>query len=169
MKNAMEGQMSIFDYGKPKEADFSTVPTYESPCEKCDVAFGSLTCFLRRGYIRDNLGKWCRDSAGNILISNHKDCDYEPRDLNLQCFESERDGNRVIDGKCPYYPQYDGINHCADCREYDWFYEQVKELEDMGYKLTEALQIVRDTWGIKSAYKYPVRSEEEVRGETNDT
>ena len=149
--------------------NFMNKPIYEHPCDNCDVAFGSLTCFLRRGYIRDNYtGKWCRDENGNILISNHKECEYEPRDLNLQCFESERDGARVIQGKCPYFSEYDGINHCLECREYAWFDNQVEELQEMGYKLTEALQIVRDTWGIKSAYTYPVRSEEEVRGDTNE-
>lgn len=145
---------------------FMNKPTYKHPCDTCDVAFGSLTCFLRMGYIRDNhTGKWCRDADGNILISRNKECDYEPRNLNHQCFESERDGNRIIEGKCPYFDEYDGINHCADCREYKWFWSQIDELKQKGYKLTEALQIVRDTWNIKSAYTYPVRSEEEVRKE----
>jgi hypothetical protein len=175
----MEGQLSIFDYAIPEEPkkdgleeettkDYSVKPTYEHPCDTCDIAFGSKECFLRRGYMWNEYDRgWLRDHYGKHLRigKDKRECKYEPRNLNHQCFESERDGNRIIEGKCPYFDEYDGINHCADCPEYAWFWNQIDELKQKGYKLTEALQIVRDTWNIKSAYTYPVRSEEEVRKE----
>ena len=179
----MDGQLSIFDYAEPKteppsevlqeegSKDYSVKPAYKHPCHSCDIAFGSKECFLRRGYMWNPYERgWLRDHFGNQLRvgEDKRECKYEPRNLNLQCFESERDGARVIQGKCPYFDEYDGINHCIECREYEWFWSQIDELEQQGYKLTEALQIVRDTWGIKSAYKYPVRSEEEIRGDTHE-
>lgn len=189
MTDSLEGQFSIFDYAEPKEEpeptepqvegsrDYSIKPTYKHPCDSCDIAFGSKVCFLRRGYMWNHYdGGWLRDHFGNQLRvgEDKRECKYEPRNLNHQCFESERDGARIIEGKCPYFPPYDGINHCKECREYEWFWTQIKELEAEGYKLTEALQIVCDTWGIKSAYTYPVRSKEEIEearadGRTNDT
>lgn len=51
---------------------------YRDECNSfCDVEWCSLTCFFRRGYIRDKNGKWLRDEKGNILRSNNRQCDWE--------------------------------------------------------------------------------------------
>lgn len=45
---------------KPKERD----------CDKCDIEFGSITCFERRGYVYDRAHReWIRDESGNQLRS----------------------------------------------------------------------------------------------------
>ena len=73
----MDEQMSIFDYGvtetEQKQDDY--------PCPSCDVAFGSLECFRRRGYFWDKHDrKWLRDRYGNLLRSGKRDCNYEHKD-----------------------------------------------------------------------------------------
>lgn len=163
----MEGQMDIFDFIDTPEEGLPT-PSYKHPCDSCDIAFGSKVCFLRRGYFWDNYNhSFLRDHFGKLMRSSKgKECDYEPRDLNLQCFESWKVGiNGIKFGECPYFPAYDGINHCTECREYSWFWTQIKELEEEGYKLTEAIAIIDERWGIRSAYEYDVRSYEEVKNE----
>ena len=50
------------------------------PCmRQCDVAWGSLKCFLKRGYMRYD-GRWCRNDKGEILISVNKECDWVPKE-----------------------------------------------------------------------------------------
>ena len=51
-------------------------------CERyCDVEWCSLSCFFKRGYIRDpKTQKWARDENGKILISKTKECDWVPKD-----------------------------------------------------------------------------------------
>ena len=55
-------------------------PTLKTPCFRhCDVEWCSLSCFLKRGYIRHD-GKWVRNEKGEILIANSKECDWTPRE-----------------------------------------------------------------------------------------
>lgn len=50
-----------------------------TPCNKiCDVEYGSLTCFERRGQMFDRVRReWCRDSSGEIMKRDNRECDYE--------------------------------------------------------------------------------------------
>lgn len=77
-KYACDDQMSLFDYD-PSE----TYPVREPCGRRCPVAWCSLKCFLRRGYVEDRSAdsrhRWARDDKGNILISNNKDCDWVPK------------------------------------------------------------------------------------------
>jgi hypothetical protein len=72
-----DGQISLFDLNEePKK-------TKRIPCfRECDVEWCSLTCFLRRGYIRHE-GKWVRNDKGEILIANNKECDWTPKTNNI--------------------------------------------------------------------------------------
>lgn len=54
--------------------------TWRTPCYRfCDCECWSLRCFLKRGYIRHD-GQWVRNSNGEIMIANTKDCDWNPKD-----------------------------------------------------------------------------------------
>lgn len=54
-------------------------PSLKCPCMRmCDVEWCSLSCFLRRGYMRHD-GKWLRNDKGEILKSNKKECDWTPK------------------------------------------------------------------------------------------
>ena len=67
-------QISIWDLlDEPKKE------LRESCGRYCEVEWGSLNCFFKRGYIRDpSTQKWARDENGNCLISQNKDCDWVP-------------------------------------------------------------------------------------------
>lgn len=153
----MDGQMSIFDY-QPQMQEPEEKPYW--PCDLCDVVFGSRECFDRRGYIWDEHSHaWLRDRFGkHIRVGMDKrECKYEPRKLNLQCFTSEstHGGAGVRFGKCPYFPDpdyRDTVNHCPECPEYIWFWQQVQEERDKGAGISEALAIIHKRWGIKSVY-----------------
>jgi hypothetical protein len=89
----MDGQMSIFDY-QPQMQEPEEKPYW--PCDLCDVVFGSRECFDRRGYIWNEYSHtWLRDRFGkHIRVGMDKrECKYEPRKLNLQCFTSESTHN----------------------------------------------------------------------------
>ncbi len=69
-----EGQLSLFDL--PTEPP----QPIRCPCGKrCEVEWGSLSCFLKRGYIRNN-GKWVRNDKGEVLRLKNRECDWEPRE-----------------------------------------------------------------------------------------
>ena len=67
-----DGQISLFD--------LPTEPTkpIQIPCNReCEYEWGSLECFLKRGYIRHD-GKWVRNSDGEPLRLKNKECDWMP-------------------------------------------------------------------------------------------
>lgn len=52
---------------------------WQEPCHMyCDCAWGSLICFLKRGYMRHD-GKWLRDDNNNIMIARQKECEWVPK------------------------------------------------------------------------------------------
>lgn len=52
---------------------------WRKPCYGfCDCEWGSLRCFLKRGYIRHD-GKWVRREDGSIMIANHPECEWTPK------------------------------------------------------------------------------------------
>ena len=58
---------------------------WREPCNMyCDCAWGSLKCFLKRGYMRHK-DKWLRDDNNNIMIANKKECEWIPRENNNEC------------------------------------------------------------------------------------
>lgn len=94
----LDGFSYVYEYDKPyvgmwdKEiaqhgiiVDYNIIrggmnPTLKTPCFRhCDVEWCSLSCFLKRGYIRHD-GKWVRNDKGEILISKTKECDWTPRE-----------------------------------------------------------------------------------------
>ena len=82
-------QISIWDILEEKKSDMEL----REPCGRyCEVAWCSLNCYFKRGYIRDpSTQKWARDENGNILISNNKECDWTPDD-ELPCEEEKSQG-----------------------------------------------------------------------------
>lgn len=65
-------QISIFDLLEEKPI--------QEPCgRRCDCKCFSLTCFLKRGYIRHD-GKWVRHEDGTVMIAENKECDWIPID-----------------------------------------------------------------------------------------
>ena len=92
----MDEQMSIFDYGvaesEQKQDDY--------PCPSCDVAFGSLECFRRRGYFWNKYDrKWLRDRYGNLLRigEDKRECKYEHQEE-----EEEEEEHYCMDCKYSY-------------------------------------------------------------------
>lgn len=64
----MSDQLSLFDDYAPLR-----IPCYRH----CVSEWCSLNCFLKRGYTRYK-NQWVRDRYGNIIISEHKECDWTP-------------------------------------------------------------------------------------------
>lgn len=78
----IDGQMDIFD--------FIRLDPIREPCNRrCPVEWGSLKCFLLRGYMRYD-GKWARNEHGDILITKSKECDWIPK--GHTCSECEHFG-----------------------------------------------------------------------------
>lgn len=153
----MDGQMNIFDYIPKPE------PTKEEeffPCEICDIIYGSKECFLRMGYMwNDYDHKWLRDKNGEFLRIglDKRDCKYEPRNLNLQCFSSEKVGiNGIRTGRCYHTEPI----RCEECPEFVWMWAQIDELRADGYKLNVAMEMIKRRWGIPSAYADVLEREE---------
>ena len=71
-----DGQMSWNDYQAPEK-----IYPVRHPCRRrCPVEWCSLKCFLMRGYVRDpQTQKWARNDKGEIIITNDKLCDWEPK------------------------------------------------------------------------------------------
>lgn len=62
---------------------------WQMPCNMyCSCAWGSLICFLKRGYMRHD-GKWLRDDNKKIMISRQKECEWIPKE--------NEDGNKQED------------------------------------------------------------------------
>ena len=72
------------DWSMVKEAE-NAEPS-RSPCGKrCACEWGSLSCFYKRGYIRDTTTqKWVRDENGVCLRSATRECDWEPEEEGLE-------------------------------------------------------------------------------------
>lgn len=68
----MKGQMSIFDILPEKQINKKNECLGE-PCMYCDVEWGSIICFMRRGYIWDRVNRFAKDDNGKPLrISREK-------------------------------------------------------------------------------------------------
>ena len=59
----MDGQMSIFDIMPPRKINEHN-EGLRGPCMYCDVEWGSITCFIRRGYIWDRVNRFAKDENG---------------------------------------------------------------------------------------------------------
>lgn len=61
----MEEQMSIFDIPEKKINEKNEC--LGEPCMYCDVEWGSIICFQRRGYIRDRVNRFAKGEDGKYL------------------------------------------------------------------------------------------------------
>lgn len=148
----MDGQMSIFDFKVEEPQEIEDHKEY--PCDCCDVAFGSMECFLRKGYIWDKYsGGWLRDHFGKQMRigMDKRECKYEPKSHNFQCFETVRDGNRIITGKCPYHSSPTSED-CYECDEHTIYWNAIERYKSKGHSITEAIKLTDISFGIKSAY-----------------
>ncbi len=62
----MNGQMSIFDILPAKQVNEKNKGLGE-PCVYCDTIWGSLNCFLKRGYMWDRANGFAKGSDGRPL------------------------------------------------------------------------------------------------------
>lgn len=70
---------AILDFRMNRGGDLKNM-AWRSPCYRfCDCECWSLLCFLKRGYIRHD-GLWVRNSKGEIMVANNKECDWTPKD-----------------------------------------------------------------------------------------
>lgn len=62
----MDGQISIFDILSMRKVNKKNECLGE-PCMYCDTVWGSLNCFLKRGYIWDKVNRFMKDDNGKCL------------------------------------------------------------------------------------------------------
>ncbi len=62
----MTGQISLFDFFPQKEINSKNKGLGE-PCIYCDVEWCSLVCFLRRGYMWDEVNRFTKGNNGKSL------------------------------------------------------------------------------------------------------
>jgi hypothetical protein len=62
----IDGQIGLFDVKPVNEKN----ECLGEPCAHCDVEWCSVKCFIRRGYIRDMLYGFTKDSEGKPLRRN---------------------------------------------------------------------------------------------------
>lgn len=62
----MDGQMSIFDMLPEKKINERNECLGE-PCMYCDVEWGSIRCFIKRGYIWDRVNRFAKGNDGKPL------------------------------------------------------------------------------------------------------
>lgn len=153
----MDGQMNIFDFiPNPEEH-----PVREPCGRRCDVAWCSLTCFLRRGYIVDkSTGKWARRADGKILRTKNRECDWKTAgEIDFSCFSSWKNPankNGIILGKCPK----DGKpkmtqpkKRCDECEAHIRFYKMAEAHRALnGGTWSEAIQHTKERLGIENYY-----------------
>ena len=168
----MTGQMSIYDFLPNPEEEH---PLRE-PCHRhCDVAWCSLTCFLRRGYIVDkSTGKWARRADGKILRTKNRECDWKTAgEIDFSCFSSWKNPenkNGIILGKCPKDEkgrnrQFQPKKKCEECEAHIRFYRMAEADRALnGGTWFEAIQRTKAHLEIENYY-LPV-PKEKTEGET---
>ncbi len=62
----MTGQLSLFEFFPQKEIN-SKNKSLGEPCMYCDVEWCSLVCFLRRGYMWDEVNRFIKGDNGKPL------------------------------------------------------------------------------------------------------
>lgn len=62
----MNGQMSIFDILPAKQMNEKNKGLGE-PCMYCNTVWGSLNCFLKRGYMWDKVNRFEKGNDGKPL------------------------------------------------------------------------------------------------------
>lgn len=74
----MQGQMTLFDALPTRHINEENKCLGE-PCMYCGVAWGSLACFLKRGYIWDSVNRFATDENGNFLkkAMEYRECKKE--------------------------------------------------------------------------------------------
>lgn len=71
----MNGQMSIFDILPQRKINEKNESLGE-PCMYCDVEWGSIICFIRRGYMWDRINRFVKDENGIKVRRSieHREC-----------------------------------------------------------------------------------------------
>ncbi len=62
----MYEQLSIFDI-VPVKKTIEENQCLGEPCASCDIRWGSINCFIRRGYIWDPVNRFAKDEAGKKI------------------------------------------------------------------------------------------------------
>ncbi len=62
----MYEQLSIFDI-VPTQKTINENQCLGEPCSSCDVMWGSIKCFIRRGYMWDRTHRFAKDETGKLL------------------------------------------------------------------------------------------------------
>ena len=113
-------------------------------CEKCDCAFGSITCFKNRGYKFDCHIHFIKAENGKPLrrmvkLKCLKELAEDPPELKKGCWLSTRDfGNNSM---CAT-EECNGGNDCRSCGRYIGFYGYVEELQEKNrITFSEAIKI----------------------------
>lgn len=113
-------------------------------CEKCECAFGSITCFKNRGYQFDCHRHFVKGENGKPLrrlvkLKCLKELTEEPPILKNGCWLSTRDfgNNRICATE-----ECNGANDCRSCGRYIGFYGYAEELQEKnGITFSEAIKI----------------------------
>lgn len=136
-----EGQLSLFDI--PMEPP----QPIRCPCGKrCEVEWGSLSCFLKRGYIRHE-GKWVRNDKGDVLRLKNRECDWEPREgeevAKAPIWHSSLSASWV---ECPKCKEVNHIENwhtrCPDCGQLlDQSPEAIAKAEKVSKDLAECRKL----------------------------
>lgn len=153
----LPGQMSIYDFVPDPEAE----PLRE-PCKRhCAVEWGSLKCFLMRGYVRDkSTEKWARGTDGKILRTKNRDCDWKcSNEIDFSCFSSWKNPenkNGVIVGKCPFNKKLkmqQPKKKCEECEAHIRFYQMAEAHRELnGGTWAEAISWTKAKLGIEDYY-----------------
>ncbi len=62
----MYEQLSIFDI-VPIKKTIEENQCLNEPCASCDIRWGSIKCFIRRGYIWDTVHRFAKDESGKPI------------------------------------------------------------------------------------------------------
>ena len=161
----MTGQMSIYDFLEDPE------PVRE-PCGRhCSVEWGSLICFLRRGYVRDKeTQKWARGHDGKILRTKNRECDWKSAsEIDFSCFASWKNPenkNGITLGKCPHNDKLkmqQPRKKCEQCEAHIRFYEIAEAHRELnGGTWAEAVKYTKAHLEIEDYYATPPREEGET-------
>lgn len=115
-------------------------------CEKCDCAFGSITCFKNRGYQFDCHRHFIKGEDGKplrrlIKLKCLKELTEDPPILKKGCWLTTRDfgNNRICATK-----ECNESGGCVSCDRYIGFYRYVEELQEKnGITFSEAIKIAK--------------------------
>lgn len=115
-------------------------------CEKCDCAFGSITCFKNRGYQFDCHRHFIKGENGKPLrrlvkLKCLKELTEDPPILKNSCWLSTRDfgNNRICATE-----ECNRSGGCRSCERYIGFYGYVEEIQEKnGITFSEAIKIAK--------------------------